>query len=314
MSASDALPALERRANREDYPLEPQTIDFLIIGATKSATTWLQHALTADPAIYMPGPELHFFSREYDNGIPWYLQQFDVPGDALKIGEKSNTYLENPAAAERIARFQPDVSLIAQLRNPIDRAYSDYCMMYRRGEVTRHIADYLDPRTPQNTRLLTSGCYHARLKNYYDQFDRERLLITFYESVQSAPDWLVTTVRQFLGLNAPLPPVELGGKVKDKTTPVLNSMLRRTLAPVKPLIAPWRKTALFRKLHQSLAREVQHPALPDDLRARLIAYYAPDVEALGRMTGHDLSHWLEPGPVGETRNHVRILTAGLGET
>ena len=39
----------------------------------------------------------------------------------------------------------PRAKLIAQLRNPIERAYSDYCMHYRRGEVSRDIDRYLDP-------------------------------------------------------------------------------------------------------------------------------------------------------------------------
>ena len=45
-----------------------EDIDFLIIGAAKSATTWLQRSLQADPAVYMPDPELHYFSREYHRG------------------------------------------------------------------------------------------------------------------------------------------------------------------------------------------------------------------------------------------------------
>ena len=57
-------------------------IDFLIIGATKSATTWLQKSLQIDPQVAMPDPELHYFSREFDRGDDWYLAQF--PENAAK--------------------------------------------------------------------------------------------------------------------------------------------------------------------------------------------------------------------------------------
>lgn len=36
--------------------MQAQDIDFLIIGAAKSATTWLQQSLQADPAVCMPDP------------------------------------------------------------------------------------------------------------------------------------------------------------------------------------------------------------------------------------------------------------------
>ena len=118
-------------------------IDFLVIGATKSATTWLQRSLQADPDVFMPDPELHYFSRELQLGDDWYLDQFAGAAPGQRIGEKSNSYLEDPQAAARIARSLPRARLVAQLRSPIERAYSDYCMMYRRGEVGRDVARYL---------------------------------------------------------------------------------------------------------------------------------------------------------------------------
>src|SRR5687767_2598913 len=121
-------------------------INFLIIGATKSATTWLQQSLQQDASVYMPDPELHFFSRNFEKGQDWYLSQFDNSPTHCMIGEKSNSYMDTPGVADRIKAALPKVLLIAQLRNPVDRAYSDYCMLYRRGEVGRDIAEYLDPR------------------------------------------------------------------------------------------------------------------------------------------------------------------------
>jgi hypothetical protein len=117
-----------------------EDIDFLIIGATKSATTWLQRSLKADPSVVMPTRdlELHYFSREFHRGSKWYLSHFpDRKEVGQVVGERSNSYLDTPQVAGRVHAALPHAKLVAQLRNPVDRAYSDYCMLYRRGEVAR---------------------------------------------------------------------------------------------------------------------------------------------------------------------------------
>src|SRR5262245_42993527 len=100
-----------------------EDIDFLIVGAAKSATTWLQRSLQADTSVRMPDPELHYFSREYHRGADWYFNHFGLGAKDKLVGEKSNSYLDTPQAVHRIARHLPHVKIVAQLRNPVDRAY-----------------------------------------------------------------------------------------------------------------------------------------------------------------------------------------------
>lgn len=139
--------------------MQPETkIDFLIIGAAKCATTWLQMSLAENPSVFMPEPELHYFSREYHRGSDWYRAQFAEAGAATIIGEKSNSYLTEEPSAERIAHDLPHVKLIVQLRDPVQRAYSSYCMHLRRGAVTKDIRRYLDPdRKADGDRFLDRG-------------------------------------------------------------------------------------------------------------------------------------------------------------
>ncbi len=267
-------------------------IDFLIIGATKSATTWLQRSLQADPAVSMPSPEIHYFSREYTRGDDWYFAQFPERGDALVVGEKSNSYLESAVAAERIFEAMPDVKLVAQLRNPVERAYSDYCMMYRRGEVGRNIERYLDPRDEQKTRLISAGYYSRQLEAYYDRFPSKNILVTFYETIKVRPVEQLAAVRSFVGLPAEQSGNFVRAKVKDKSVPMLSPTLRRAFGSLKPVVKPFRENPLFKKVHASLVQEIDYPAFPDHLRQRLIDHYEPEAEALGRLAGYDLSGWL----------------------
>lgn len=272
--------------------MDMREIDFLIIGATKSATTWLQQSLQQHPAIYMPDPELHYFSREYERGPMWYLAQFAPANGHCVIGEKSNSYMDTPAACGRIHRDLPHVKLIAQLRNPVERAYSDYCMLYRRGDVGPDIAQYLDPRVAKGGRLLNGGLYFDQLRAYLDNFPAGHLLVLLYEDILTMPQEQLNTTATFLALEANLRVPPVISKVKDKTQHVISPGIRRLLAPFKPAVRPFRQAALFKGARSLIAREPSYTALSSDMRKRLVDFYMPQVERLGPLVGRDLSIWL----------------------
>jgi hypothetical protein len=266
-------------------------IDFLIIGATKSGTTWLQRSLQRDPQVFMPDPELHFFSRAHDRGTAWYLAQFEghTAGHRL-VGEKSNSYLDDPSAASRIGASLPHARLIAQLRHPVERAYSDYCMLLRRGEVGRDIENQLDPRRHGRDRFLRGGLYAAQLRAFRDRFAQEQIKVVLYDDLIACPVEHIDGVRAFLGL-APsaVPPVE--EKVKDRTTAIVDPRVRWYLGFLRPMIRPLRNSSVFRIVRSAVAREQLYPALSPDLSARLMDFYAADIEDLGRLVRRDLGRW-----------------------
>jgi hypothetical protein len=272
--------------------MEMHDIDFLIIGATKSATTWLQQSLQQHPAIYMPDPELHYFSREYERGPKWYLAQFTPASSHGLIGEKSNSYMDTPEACGRIRQDLPHVKLIAQLRNPVERAYSDYCMLYRRGAVGPDIAQYLDPRFAKGGRLLDGGLYYDQLRAYMDSFPDGRLLVLLYEDILTAPQGQLNAIAGFLALGSDLGVPPVTSKIKDRTQHVISPGFRHVLAPFKSAVRPFRETALFRKARSLIAREPNYAVLNSDLRSRLVEFYIPQMEKLAPLVGRDLSVWL----------------------
>jgi hypothetical protein len=273
-------------------------VDFIIIGAAKSATTWLQTQLQSDPAVYMPDRELHYFSREYSRGESWYLSQFSEKGIGRVIGEKSNSYLYMPEAAARLHRHLPHVKLIVQLRHPVERAYSNYCMLFRRGEVGPDIRNYIDPSVSENMRFLIAGHFASHLQPYIDLFGREALLILFFEGVSEDPETQMSLARTHLGL-PPRPLAPYGQqKVKDKAVPVVPPRLRKRLEWLKPIADPIRGTPPFEAFRELIARKIEYPPLTDELRKRLSDYYRPSIEMLERMSGQSLSHWY--APMGKT--------------
>ncbi len=265
-------------------------IDFLIIGAAKSATTWLQLSLSQSPYVFMPGPELHFFSREYDRGMDWYRAQFEETRDVLFFGEKSNSYLTHPQAAQRIASNNQNIRLIVQLRDPVERAYSDYCMLFRRGEVNGDIRNYLDPTHAAGQRFLNNGRYALHLSRFYDLFPAENILLLTFEGVKSAPHQQLEKVGNHIGLAEALgSPVE--DRVKDRTKTVVPTPLRKLLKPFRPILDPVRESAPIRTIRGAVAHEVKYPELPKDLEARMIEFFRPDNELLRKRNPEISLQW-----------------------
>lgn len=267
--------------------------DFIIIGATKSATTWLQRCLQQHPRIFMPDPELHYFSRVYDRGEAWYQEQFAVARPDQLIGEKSNSYFDEPPAETRLKAHAPNARLIAQLRNPIERAYSDYCMLLRRGEVGRDIDRYLDTDSPMKKRLLDSGLYCEHMSRYLDLFPREQLLVTLYNDMIDRPAELLGQVSAHIGLAKPLAPaLGMGRKVKDKNEPMLPLGIRRLARPLKQWVEPFRQQRWFINVRSLLVKPVDYPPLTPALRLKLSDYFRSDIEALATLLDTNLDHWL----------------------
>lgn len=271
--------------------LTPLDINFVIIGATKSATTWLQRHLQSIPGIYMPGPELHYFSRSHEKGTAWYLDQFAPPSRDMLVGEKSNSYLETPNAAKRMNGLLPHARLVAQLRNPVERAYSDYCMLFRRGEVDSDIRKHLDPRLAADGRFLRSGDYASLLEPFIDVYGREPLLVLFYDQLVESPGDQLSQLYAHISINNAPAIKSISERVKDRDAEILPLALRRTLRSIKPLIRPLRGKKSFEIIRSVLAKRPAYPPLGEDLKLRMTSFYRPRMEALEHLLGQPLPGW-----------------------
>jgi hypothetical protein len=268
--------------------------NFVIIGAAKAATTWLSYNLGAHPEVFLPTHELHYFSRFHHKGEDWYRAHFRDAQDTQLIGEKSASYLADAATPLRLQSLLPRARLIAQLRNPIERAYSDYCMHYRRGQVSTDIDRYLDPARTPIPRLLDHGFYHRQLMSFMRVFPPEQIRILLYDDIRQRPSEVFAGVCGFLGIDATVAPQSVESRIKDKATPVLPPTARRLLAPLKDLVAPYRQTRAFAAVRGLFARTLRYPPLTPALRKRLAALYAEDVARLSELLGRDLSIWHGP--------------------
>ncbi len=110
--------------------------DFIVIGVVRGGTTSLYENLSKHPCIYGSAyDELGFFDSNFHLGIHWYRSLFPnifqkriskIRRGCFMTYDVTPFYIWNPTAAKRIAVLLPNAKIIALLRNPVDRAYSNY--------------------------------------------------------------------------------------------------------------------------------------------------------------------------------------------
>lgn len=284
---------------------------FIIIGAVKGATTWVAHQLRSHPDLWLPKAEPHYFSTEYHRGPEWYRDLFDAaPADRI-LGEKSASYLAHPEAAGRIAASLPKARLIVQLRDPVQRAYSDYCMYFRRGMVGGDPRKHLDARRSASSRFLEGGLYGAHIMRFLSHFPREQLHVILYEKVKTAAEEIVAGVCSHIGVPAHFAPEEAAQRKNDSRAPMLPLPLRRLLKPTRPLLDPLRSNPLLARARASIAAPVEYPPLTDELRDMLRDFYRDDMRMLEEELQQELTAWR--GSTSESHgDHVGASGNGHG--
>ena len=101
--------------------------DFLIIGAQKSGTTSLFNYLIDYGKNFTPPlqKELYFFTEHFHKGFNSYEANFPVFKKVT--GEATPDYLFYHGAPKKIYEYNPNIKLVVILRNPTERAFSQYC-------------------------------------------------------------------------------------------------------------------------------------------------------------------------------------------
>jgi hypothetical protein len=179
----------------------------VIIGAMKCGTTALHRLLDEHPEIAMAGgKELNFFfgpaadagdgaASNWHRGLEWYASQFAA--QARVRGESSPGYTspDHPEAAQRMAAVIPAARLLYLIRDPIDRAVSQY---------RHHRADRTEPRPlaeallDPESQYIARGRYHERLVPFLRQFALEQIMVVAQEDLLNDTDGSLRQVDRFL--------------------------------------------------------------------------------------------------------------------
>lgn len=249
--------------------------DFIIAGAPRSGTTWLYMLADRHPGVAMakpwrPEPKFFLVDELYERGISYYSSNwFESLPLRRVLGEKSANYLESPTVPERIHRHLPSVRLVFLLRNPVDRAYSNYLWTRMNGLETEtferalELEEAREKTVPPQWRFarphanFSRGLYADHLGNFFRLFPREQILVLRNEDVKSKPHDVAAAFFRFIGV--------------EPMTELTDGLVRVNTA--RP--------------------EDGGPPLSSALRAQLVERYREPNRRLGELLGSDFILWDE---------------------
>lgn len=299
--------------------------NFLIIGAAKAGTSSMYEYLGQHPEIYtslIKGPcyfayeddqrvvvngpgDQEIFDRFVVTNQQTYMQFFNGVTHEHAIGEASVLYMYEPLAAARIQQFNPEIKLIACLRDPVSRAFSSF--LHLRRDAREPVANFCDALNLEDERVAARwehqwhytrlGFYYEQLARYFERFARDQIRIYLYDDFRANPLHIIQDIYNFLDVDSTFVPdlsirMNVSGQPRIRalhdllTKPnVVASMLRSNLPPL------FRRKLASQALQWNLAR--QPASMSKDVKCYLRELYREDILKLQTLIQQDLSIWLQ---------------------
>ena len=195
--------------------------NFIIAGFPKCGTTSLHHYLDEHPEIYMPTQkELHFFTcnilsklnkgpkdtivkKTQINSSEKYLNFYKSVRNEIAIGDASPSYINYPSQFKKIKEYLNDPKVIIILRDPIDRAYSNYLHLKREHRETLTFKESILKEDERKTNKYSDFWYYKFNSTYYDKIIKAKetfsnVLILTSEELSNNGDATLKNVYKFL--------------------------------------------------------------------------------------------------------------------
>jgi hypothetical protein len=287
-------------------------LDFIVIGASKSGTTALFEYLRTHPDVFIPaGKDAPFFALDEPSMEAWpafAAEQFVEAAGELRWGTVTPRYMEHSQVPGRIHDVIPDVRLVAILRNPIDRALSQFRQQVRRGKEDRSfdiaVDEQIDSEHALRVRLVDPpevatedtyvirGEYSRILQGFLANFPRDQLLVEFSEDLDSQPEAVLQRVFAHLDVDDEFVPPNLTeryhvGGSKERL-PWLVPLVHR-LGPLRALwhrVPRSRRQAAWRWFFTTgNVRSEPAPEIEPETRSKLAEFFRDEVEALEALVG-----------------------------
>lgn len=299
--------------------------DFFIAGVPKAGTTALHSALTRHPSLFMsPVKEPKFFLTDGPppaEGGPgdvktyrehvWRRADYEAlfaaaPAGAL-AGESTPFYLFSTDAQRRIRELIPDARLIIVLRDPVERAHSNWTHLWSAG--LDPCEDFLQACAQEERRAAAGwadfwrytalGMYGAQLEHLYSVFPRENVLVFRYRELVSDPVRTLDDVCAFLGVGQGLLTELPRENVTAHPHPTARHRLvaagRRASAAASALLPGHLGAGLTDRLeHMLQADAAPRRPLTWEQREALLPRFEADIALLETSMGQDFSDWLAP--------------------
>ena len=280
--------------------MEDFKVDYFLVGVPKSASTWIYECCTGHPQIATPIEDsLKFYDLKYHKGRQWYRKKFEHCDASKVVIDPSPTYIRSPSAPARIAADFPDAKFIVSLRNPVDRAFSQFWHEKKNGDILFEFEDCLE-KFLLFSWYIDTGMYADLLDRWLVHFDRSRFKIVLFDDLRSDPSAFIEDIFLYMGVDAAYSPPVLNQRVNEAGGEV--TAVARKIKLLKK--APWLYNTL-RSLKQKLAfsdsvervlkvkgsNEAYKKGMSEEVRLELQSIYAPQIKRLEAEWGLNLSAW-----------------------
>ena len=239
--------------------------DFLGLGVQKGGTTTLYRLLERHPSVFLPPvKEVHYFSLHFGEGEAWYRNQFASAASGQRCGEVTPYYLFHPEVPQRVHALLPKARLIVLLRDPVERALSQYFHSRRLGFEPLPLEQALtaEPerlqsaptalraadgkhKSHQEHSYLSRSRYELQIPVWEALYPAAQLLVLRSEDLFSRPAEVWIRILEFLDLpGCPIPdlvsPANAGQGESSDVSEKVRQRLREALQPTYQWAAEFR--------------------------------------------------------------------------
>ena len=292
--------------------------NLFIVGAPRCGTSSMYAYLGQHPDIFMsPSKEIHYFGEDLwyksNLGEKEYAALFSDWTDEQYAGEASVLYLYSNSAANELKAYNPSARIVILLRDPVDFLHSYHSQLLGIGY--EDINDFeaaleAEPerrqgkRLPRLTRKLGTqkmlfyhdvAAFTEQVQRYFDTFGRESVHVIILDDLKSDPARIYRETLNFLGVDPDFEPEFLISNQEHTKIRFTGLLPVLSIASVIALRRNLLSRAFGKLFYWPLLRwnkqKVTRSPMPDQLRKRLKAEFAPEVERLSELLGRDLRYW-----------------------
>jgi len=292
---------------------------FLIIGAQKAATTFVQQCLAEHPDVFMaPGETSYFEDPDYhETKREEFEKLFKNASGKKAIGIKRPSYLTKQECPLRIKQIIPHAKLIVILREPIERTISAYFHNITYGfvppePVEKGLGKLLDGKLkaeyPRSQEIIEFSFYCKHLKRYFELFDNKQILVLFYRDILRNKKKQIQKIYRFLEVDDAYVPQQINNRPSAVTYSIArlkflrcrnkyaftynkdNTRLYAKQQSLSDRIIYWTITCINR-VFLSWTFSNTKPTLNEELKQRLYRIYEADILELEKLLNVKLAHW-----------------------
>jgi len=278
--------------------------NFFVCGVPKAGTTSLYEYLAAHPDVFMSTEKEPWFfhGEKYEKGLDWYSETFFDGYDGEEaIGEVTPVYFAHDTATKRIAGDIPDPRVVFLLRDPAERAWSEYWWRIEEGMLTPSTSFGEFIRSGANSfgiGLIEIGMYHRHLQRWENAFGRGRMHVLLTQDLATDRPSTLQSLFRFLGVEATVNPQTLSTHkaTRHPKSSTVYAAVHNVWRPIRAVMGDelLERTKRLRTLVRSLffrSDNSGRPEMEPDDRAYLSDVYEEPNRKLADWLGRDLSHW-----------------------